>query len=100
MGIVMIDADTYKKLVLAEAENEKLLVELQYADHQLKTASNDLKDLLLFLTDGRQVVEWKDKKLQGFDIVNSGAIAEYLNTNYMQYGVLQFNKIKGEQEDE
>ena len=99
MGIVMIDAEEYRKLILAEDDKNNLLDEFADTEAQLRYTSECLKELLLFLTDGKEATEWQDKKLQSFDIAGQGKIAEYLNTNYVRNGVLKFYKIKGEENE-
>ena len=98
MGVVMITTEEYKELILAQQDKNALLDEV--ADAQLRYTSESLKELLLLLTDGKEASEWRDKKLQWFDIAKQEKIAEYLNTNYIRNGVLKFYKTKGEQENE
>lgn len=88
----MITSEEYKELVLAKEENTRLLEELKYADEQLRITQNNLKELLLLLTNGKTSTIYGE--LQSFEIITDTEIAKYINKNYLAKGTLKFTKIK------
>lgn len=94
--LAMITTEEYKELVLAKDERDKLVEELAYADQKLLAAQDDLKELLLMLTDGHTVSKFGEA-FESYDIVSDSVIAKFISENYMTKGLLKFTKNKGEQ---
>jgi hypothetical protein len=88
----MITTDEYQDLIRAKDERDKLSEELVYADNKLMQTEQKLKELVLLLTDGKVKVGWHTNELSICDLADGKDIAEYLNKNYMENGILTFTK--------
>ena len=89
----MITTEEYKELVLAQQELVEVTCDLKFEYKKRLTAEENLKELLLILTGNKIKIEWADGKIKGYEIKDSET-ADFLNENYIKDGILQFEKVK------
>ena len=99
MGFVMIDTDEYKELILAKEDAENYHYECKVAGNLLKEAKENLSELLLFITKGKTKTEFEDK-FHSYDVASIYEMADFINENYVDDGILKFKKVKKEKENE
>lgn len=99
MGFVIIDSDEYKDLILAKESAIDSQHDCKLAVKLMKEARENLEELLLFITKGNKKAEFEDK-FHSYDIASVYDLAEFINNNYVDYGILSFKKVKKENEDE
>lgn len=104
-GFTCLSNEDFKKAILVETELEKAKQEIvQLSDdnlnltNELNESKEELKDLILMLTGGKERASYCDYNFANYEIEDSGEIAKYLNENYLEKGVLKFKKIKKELE--
>lgn len=91
----MITTEEYQELILAKEERDRLLEELTHSDRCLTATHNEVKDLLLMLTNGHTVPKYGET-FECYDIVDDVEIAKFINENYVTKGLMKFTKTKGE----
>jgi hypothetical protein len=105
MGFVMIDTDEYKELVLAQGELSlvkedvsKLTTELFNISVEKREVEAELNELLLEITKGKNRTDYDDEEFPSYDIASNYVMAEFINANYLENGILKFRKVKKEAE--
>ena len=64
----------------------------------MNESKDELKELILILTKGKERASYGDYNFANYEIEDNNKIAKYLNDNYLVNGVLKFKKIKKELE--
>lgn len=102
-GFTFLSNEDFRMAILTEAELEKTKQEIAQisADNlelinKLNELEEELKQLLLIITDGKERASYGDYNFSHLDINDNEEIAEYLNDNYLENGVLKFKKINKE----
>lgn len=105
-GITMIGNEVYKDLILKEKELEKtkenlrlITIESDNLFNELEEVTEELKELLLVITDGEYHTDYGEKKFRNYEI-NQENIAKFINENYLdEKGILIFRKLEKVKED-
>lgn len=100
-----ISLKEYKELLLAKEELNKLKADNSFAleiiansNNSLKKAEDELKELLLMLTEGK--TDFEVVKLNMFELNRASKIADYLNKNYVtEDNKLSFRKVLHEEKE-
>lgn len=99
-GIVMIDSDEYRELVLAKEAKDEIEKELDLTDRRLMQKEYEFKELLLLITKGEFKTKYDEGKFQSYDIASNYDLVDFVNENYVENGLLKFNKVKKENTNE
>lgn len=98
-GLAMIYNEDFKNLILKEKEleetKENLVLITIGRDNlfkELKEVKEELRDLLLVITNGEYHVSYGEKKFHNYEI-NQENIVKFINKNYLdEKGILTFRK--------
>lgn len=105
-GLAMIYNEDFKNLILKEKELEEtkenlglITIDRDNLFKELKEVKEELRDLLLVVTDGEYHVYYGEKKFHDYNI-NQEKIAKFINKNYLdEKGILTFRKNEKVKED-
>ena len=103
MGFVIIDIDEYKELILAkeeltykEKEISELSDELFNLSVEKREIETELKELLLEITKGNNRTNCDEEGFLSYEVASNYVMAEFINDNYLENGILKFRKVKKE----
>lgn len=107
IGFTMITTEEYKELIkkeidleIAWEDYEELVEEHEILKLQLSKVEEELKDLLLIITDNKERASYMDYEFSEIDLADRSKVAKYINKNYMENGVLKFRKVEETKEEE
>jgi hypothetical protein len=107
IGFAMLTTNEYKELILKEKELDDALRDYGFLENenrkltgQLAYIEEELKELLLILTDNKERASYMEHDFSEYDLADKKEIAKYINKNYMKNGVLKFRKVEETKEEE
>ena len=90
MGATMISNEEYKDLIFKEKELEETndlynrqLKENKVLEAEIVKLEQELKELILVVTDKKSRPSYGDGEFHSFDVADSSDIAKYITENYL-----------------
>ena len=107
LGYAVITTGEYKELIKKEVELDDAWRDYGFLENenrkltgQLAYIEEELKELLLVITDNKERASYMEHDFSEYDLADKNKVAKYINKNYMKNGVLKFKKVEETKEEE